>query len=486
VTVLIAFAVGIVLYVAIGLPSLAFPYDLNYGEAQIADQARRAMTGHPQYKSNLNLPPYVIANYGPIYPLLVGAVGAVSRVPLMQAGRAVSLLAALLVAALVGAFSSSLAGPRSAGILSAALFLCNLYVLVWAPLARVDMLGLALSLAGLWLVYRRWRSRLYLGMAVLCLVAATYTRQSYLLAAPLAAAAWLWHNDRRKCIGFVAVFVVAAGTIFAGLDFLTRGGFYLNTVWVYLRASYVPGQVLAQGWALLLVWPLGIALAGIAIADALRPVANSTGRAKGEHRSPAFVRFGLLPYTVAAVLAALTVGKVGSDVNYLLELVAALSIWAGLSLTWWSKRRRLTRSVASALLVAQVALSLVLAWKAVGVNLVTQWRHLADYDRVFAEVRAVTPFGPVLADAHLGMVVRAGQPLYFQPFDYSRLAASGAWDPAPLVAQIRARRFPLILLDSRGTATFDERWPPEVVAAIDQSYVPVEQVQRLTVYEPRR
>ena len=47
--------------------------------------------------------------------------------------------------------------------------------------------------------------------------------------------------------------------------------------------------------------------------------------------------WALLPYTAGAFLTALTVGKVGSDINYFLELIGASAIWAAgmwASKTW--------------------------------------------------------------------------------------------------------------------------------------------------------
>jgi hypothetical protein len=54
---LVCLAGSILLFLAVGIGSVAYPYDLNYGEAQIADQARRAFAGEPQYKSDLSVPP---------------------------------------------------------------------------------------------------------------------------------------------------------------------------------------------------------------------------------------------------------------------------------------------------------------------------------------------------------------------------------------------------------------------------------------------
>src|SRR5262249_22716697 len=45
-----------------------------------------------------------------------------------------------------------------------------------------------------------------------------------------------------------------------------------------------------------------------------------------------------VPYFVGAVLSTLTIGKIGSDVNYFLELSAALSLGAGFAYSFLSEK----------------------------------------------------------------------------------------------------------------------------------------------------
>jgi hypothetical protein len=296
--------------------------------------------------------------------------------------------------------------------------------------------------------------------------------------------AWLWRHDRRRSAWFVGILGTLVTLIFLYLNVTTRGGFYLNTVWVNALGSYRLDQVLAGAWRLLLIWPVAIILAGVAVANAVRPSAEEAAGVKCEDEGGAFLRAGLLPYTIAALLSALTVGKIGSDVNYLLEPIAALAIWAGIGVAWWLERQRAGRSVLILLLIAQVLLSLLLGWRAVGVGLLTRWRNISDYDWVFRRVQIAARRGPILADDYLGMVVLAGQPIYYQPFDYRQLYAAGKWDPSGLIAEVEARKFSLILLNGRGTRVFDERWIPAIVQAIDASYCSSERVGDLVLYEP--
>jgi hypothetical protein len=66
-------------------------------------------------------------------------------------------------------------------------------------------------------------------------------------------------------------------------------------------------------------------------------------------------------------------------------------------------------------------------------------------------------------------VVQAGQPIYYQPFEYGQLYLAGIWDPEPLAQEIKSGLFPLIII---GGNTLEKPccWPPELIQAIREAY----------------
>ena len=93
------------------------------------------------------------------------------------------------------------------------------------------MLGLALSWAGLFVVARWPEKRWSVFVSALLLIAAVYTRQTYILAAPLAAFVWLVaQGQRRRALETVAIAGGAGLIVFALLNIFTGGGFFLNTI----------------------------------------------------------------------------------------------------------------------------------------------------------------------------------------------------------------------------------------------------------------
>jgi hypothetical protein len=176
------------------------------------------------------------------------------------------------------------------------------------------------------------------------------------------------------------------------------------------------------------------------------------------------LQHGLGPYTMATILTALTAGKAGSDTNYFLEFLAACILWAAVGGAWLS-RRRIMAPLALTLLIAQLAWCGVQDWQLYRDRIAPKWQQLASYHRLYAQVQTAAQQGQILSDDRMDMVLLTGQRLYYQPFEYRQLDMAGLWDPAPLVAAVRAGRFPMILMTSNGLSR-DEYWPPEMATAI--------------------
>jgi hypothetical protein len=359
------------------------------------------------------------------------------------------------------------------------LFLAIPYVVHWSSLLRIDMLALACSTAGLYLLARwptaRWST---VGSALL-LVAAIYTRQSYALAAPLAAFLWLLMHDRRRTLrpwtlrlrseqafGLAALVGGLAVILFLILNPLTRGGFYFNVVtanvnefgmerleWNLRRLRDAAPVLLIIGGAFLFLAP-------------------------GRVRSWPL----LVPYLIGAALSSLTVGKIGSNVNYFLELCAALSLAAG-ALVAWSGKRPWLRAVLLILLALQtVRLMQTTAdeyFKPLGSRLGFR-EELRKLEKIVTDAQ-----GPILADEYMGLITLQDRPLYVQPFEVTQLANAGLWDQTPLVESIHGKEFPIILIHHFPEySVYKERWTPEMLSAISRAYVPADFLANTRVYRP--
>lgn len=186
------------------------------------------------------------------------------------------------------------------------------------------------------------------------------------------------------------------------------------------------------------------------------------------------------PYLIGAALSAATIGKIGSNVNYLLELCAALSLAAGAVVAW-------SRAHVSFYLV-RASLLLLLAFavgKMMHVSLSEFTVELRDRQIAYTELSQLESLikessGPILADEYMGMLTLQGRPLTIQPFEVTQLAWAGKWDQTPLLNSIKKKEYAAIIIYDRPWA--NERWTKEMIDAINQSYLLTEVVAENRIY----
>ncbi|MBN1642216.1 MAG: glycosyltransferase family 39 protein [Anaerolineae bacterium] len=461
-------AVAAVALLAHDWAAIRFPYPLDYGEGPILDQAVRLSRLESIYPTDLAIPPYNVSNYPPLYPLLQAPLVRLFG-PALWYGRALSTVSLLSAALCCGLILHATTGDALAALSGGMLLIAFPYVVHWSSFVRVDSLALGLSCAGLYVLVRWGKGRAGLIGAAALLVAAVYTRQSYALAAPLAGFAWLLRRrPRRRALALAGWVALLGGVVLVALLALTRGGFYTHIVtanvnrfvWRTVRhyaeemARHVPYLLASSGLYVLL----------------------------GAWRRPR-AWWVVAPYLVGGALSAATVGKVGSSVNYMFELSAALSLAAGALIAWAGRRRWLR--------------ALLLLCLALQVGAMVRWTEDRYLGRVMGKVARMDEVarmaewvrqaeGPVLADEYMGLVPLAGKGLYYQPFEFKQLHEAGVWSQWPMVGQIGDQGFSLILLyDPPGWDSQGERWTPEMRAMIVMRYQETERLADTIVYRPR-
>ena len=470
----IVFVVALIVYGIHAFLALTYPFPLDYGEAPLVDQAMRLAEGRAIYRASLDVPPYTITNYPPLYVLAMAPFAGLFG-PNFWAGRLISIVSALATAVFLGGVVHAHSRDRFAARLTALLFLTFPYVAGWSKLARIDVLALALSAAALYVSARRPQSNRALAGTAALLLAAIYTRQSYGLAAPLAAFVWVWARRSWRAAFVLAGMVGGGGLVlFVMLNLATGGGFFFNVVTANVNPFNVDTVVRyareVRGLAPIL-------LAFCAVLVFVIPV-RARGRFDG-----AGGWLMVVPYLAGALLSAATIGKIGSNVNYLLELCAALALVAGTVAAWSGKVWRDDAAPPGPAWVPPLVRSVVLILLAVQAGMLMRFtlqRPVQDFKyRAFArpslhELRDLVAetAGIALADEYMGMITLKGESLYIQPFEVTQLANAGLWDQTPLLDAIRAETFPLILIHHfRYYPVYQERWTPEMLAAIQAHYI---------------
>jgi len=460
----IALGLGAAAFAAYSALAVAYPYPLDYVEGPILHQVSLIVRGVQTYQPLSPDLEFMIA-YPPVWAYLLAALVHLTGLALWP-GRLVATLAALGSAGLLGWMVAGETRDREAGAVSGLLFLGIPYVLATSSIGRSDAWALLMSLAGVATVWKT-RGRGWGGpVSVLFFLVAGYTRQSNLLAGPLAAYGGLFfQGERKRAVALAAALALVVVALFLALNAWTDGGFYFNTV-VVPKDDYHPAVALS--WVLRVVRTLPV-LVGLALFFLALRLA--------ERRLD-------MPwlYLVGAGATVLLAGKTGAHVNYLLEFCAALAWVAGL--VWGQARREgLPEAWGRGLLAALLALQVV-GGLSVAQGLLPKLWH---YREMVAEGRELERWiggakGPVVADAATAYLVLKGQDPIWQTYGHTSLVRRGLWDQGPFVDQIRRGEFALIVIQPDIAAW---NWTPEMLAAIEERYQVVAEVAGQRVYAPR-
>jgi hypothetical protein len=490
-------ALAIIICIGYQLAAIKYPYSMDYGEAPLVDEAMRLAAGENIYRADISTPPYTISNYPPLYiALLALSVKLFGPASTFVVGRIISALCAWIASLCLGLIVYNATRDRLAAYCAGFTFIAFPFVMFWSPLLRIDMLALALSLAGLCLLTWRPDSPRSFVAAALLLVAAIYTRQSYALAAPLAGFVWLLTRDWKQALRLAGLVGGLSLILFLILNVWTRGGFYFNIVTANVNEFkmdnliYHWNQFRDTALILLLIGGASFFLALVSMgrklleerstSDANSDIYTIIRHSVSRGLNPLWALTA--PYLIGAALSAATIGKIGSNVNYLLELCAALSLAAGAVIAWSGVQTAIhsLRPVVLCLLAVAVGRLMHVSLQDFTADLRNRQAAYADLSKLESLVKETS--GPILADEFMGMLTLQGRALTIQPFEVTQLAWAGKWDQTPLLNSIKAKEYPAIIIYDRPWA--NERWTQEMIDAINESYFLSDIVAENKIYVP--
>jgi len=485
------------------LVGLAYPYQLDYGEGMMLAQARMLAQGQVIYKQAAGFP-YFFANYPPVMFALAAVLVRLLGTSFL-AGRIIAVPATLLLATLAGWMVWRKTQQRLAAVVAGLSFLGSPYVYHWAPLFRVDLVGLLFSVAGLYVIWRANSQRrlftdYYLYLAAILFLLGLYTKQSF-LAAPLAALLWLLFYNWRRALLLAGLLLLLGLPPFLLLNQATQGGFAFGL----LEANVNPFSarlLLGQVAAFLRTFAVLFLLAIYAWLDRLRHPSPGRG---GEWVEVSFLaRLSVLDcYFVTALATVALAGKVGAWENYFFEPLFVLCLFAGLAIArvqadsrWRIDGQGQTplpigyrlsaigyRQAAAILVPALLLVQAGLMWHTPTAARELMADNRQAYEKLSPLIRAQT--GMILSE-DLGLLVLNGQEVPYYSFEYAQLARTGRWDQQWELEALRQQRFSLVVLE-RGTRENPDRYQRftrEVLSEVDRSYALVEEVARYRVYRP--
>ncbi len=459
---------------------VTFPFDLDNSEAYLVYQGQRLAEGAFLYQP-IDEPPYLVDNYPPIYPYLTAA-GFYFTGTNFWWPRLLSFASTLIIAIVIGLWTWHRTTNRQASVFSALAFLSFYHVYDWAAYARVDMVGLLLSLLGL---YVFMKNKAWWLLGTILFLASLYTRQT-LFAAPLAVFIGLViSGNKRDAIRLVVTLALVGLALLLLLVWQTQGGVIQHLI-VYNANEYRLSDLryYFNHWIIFYtVWG-SIPLAVLFF--------EHKGNDNSESGNPSL----LFWYTLFAIGEALMCGKIGSAPNYLLSLVVVTSVGLGIFYdqfarlqlesisNGWSKMKQ----APMIFFLCACLFQLIQTW---------HWPH-SSKDFAYTPTRRDTQAGqlllnelqriekPVLSDL-AGIPLLAGHPPVYQPFICTQLARQGIWAQDKLLSHIQVKAFGRIVLQFDINAkSFDkERFTQDLIDTVRNHYELDRNIHRYYIYSPK-
>lgn len=436
---------------------IKFPYQISYPEGFILYQSYLISKGVSIYRA-INEYPYLVINYPPVYQFLCAFFVKLFGVS-FAFGRLITFLASIIITYIIYKILKEKT-VREIGVISALLFVSSSYIYKNNPFFRVDMLGLCFSLLGIYLFLRKNN----LLITAIFFVAALYTKPTF-ISAPLAVMIYLFLTKRKRAFTFIACLVPLYAVIFFLINYFTQGEFYRHN-FLYNMNIFIFKQLakyytwFLHNHAILILFSLIFMILSVS-----------------EKKYSLYVI-----YFIISTVVALSVGKIGANMNYFFETIAVSCILTGLAI---NRLREIIRDEkTSTLLINSVLLTQLLLF--IHIPFVTEPAITINdlkNSKLLSEVVCNTDGKIISEDA--GVLVLNNKPVLFMPFEFTQLANQKIWDQTRFLNDIKHRDFSLIILSFDLHCQVDaERLTPAMVEAIKDNYYINQTIGEYFLYYP--
>lgn len=443
-------------FVTLGITRISWPWSLDFVEGINLNAVLHLADGGNIYRHN-GPDGFLSAPYTPLFYLLNVPFAWLSG-PSLASGRAMSFIATILIAGLLGYVVWRASRLLIPAILSGVLWISLGPTIVWSAFYKQDIPAVMLDLAGLAVVASNPAGRrIYVGALLFAL--AFYTKQSAISAAA-ATGIWLLLRDWRLGLRFaLALGGMVLVPFFVG-NVALRGGLWEHLVEYHAlphsdrRWRRAIGRLAGEFWPLLAIY--GVALLGLVAA---------LWRRDGKLRDGlSTLWIPVVLYTLLGWASTLSkLGYEGANYNHLLDGLLPTCLLVGLLLAalWRGVANDGRWAIGKTNRIApRIRVWSAMALSSVGALLVAQALVMAepqewyrggwpsrerDYDmRGMSDLVARTPGDVYSEDAHL-LLINGKRVIYDDASTFVPMARIETWDDSLFVQQIRDRRFSLMI-----------------------------------------
>lgn len=480
-----------------GWQAIWFFDELDYGEGIVWQQALSLFSGTAY--GPIDQFPAIVYHYTPLYHALTASIAGLGGFDMLVTGRAVSLVATLVSAIFVGLIVARAVPGKERGSvrilagLAGSLCLFSFYpITYWAPLMRVDMLAAALGVGGIFLGLKALERPKLIHAAALCFVAAVYTKQTSIAAPSAFFIVLLWLHPRLAAAG-IATVILSGLTILGTLSIVTDGGFIRHIVFYNInrldlsRILWISGVIIYHS-------PLfvGVILAMYIRYRDIRPSVTNISltllKRKIIYNSRYVTFIIVIMYFLTSSLTTLMIAKSGSNINYFIEWLIALSMLVGISVAGSIEALFKYKNAKNDYRLLAFTLPLIFAFHAARfepANLSADWNVNRQTELRLLSQRVKAADRPIISD-DMVLLLKNGKQVVWEPAIFAELAHTAIWNEGPFVNRIKKGEFAFfVTAGDRGDTLYDSRYNPAVAAAIDETYPIREDLAGYTLHLPR-
>jgi hypothetical protein len=476
VALLLACAFCITVGTALGLANFR---DVSYPDsATLLRVGEFIRSGH--IYPDMDRPPYLVTLYGPLtyivlaIPYRLAQAAGITPQVLVRVGIVGALCLSVSLTFMIG---RRLYSSRPMAWLCALFAVSALPMATWTTQIRGDFLALALSLLSLyWFLLTHGRPR-GIGAAI-CAGLALLVKQTF-VAVPIAIVSWLIYRRRYK-----EAFLWSTSLA------LTVLGGYAIACW---REPLMLKHIAALRYPIL-HYGQGLRILGTAASQPVVPFAVIGAFLALWKRS--HERLLLLIYCIVAwLVASLTIPQVGGAINYFWEPLLASAVLAGPGLCELQRKANRTPILVTAMLFVLFLRAFVpMLWGEVP-YLRKSYEHVADYQvrKTHWESFVSTVSGRRLLSTYPDVTALSMTPEIPDPFLNSTLELRGQWNSGPVLAEINAGVYDLIVIapgEAEAPRSNGYRgvgyWDAGMWLALKRTYSPACVFQAMEIWLPNR
>lgn len=423
---------------------------VNLGEPALSQNIRFLYEGRLPWRE-LSRPPFSLVPYGPAYLILAAFLKMFVAAP-FWGGRLIGGAASVGLAVLIFAYLRRWEVCTLLAFFLALFFVNHPFIGRWGFQVNVDMTAVFFSFLSFFFfdawIRKNFEKKLFWFLGVVFGVVAFFTKSSAI--SGCASLMLYLLLVRRFRLFFLSAVIMGAAilAIYTLLNFLTHGQYYFHTTYEISKRLFFPELFLRywtvafqESWLLVLASVLFLAYCLI----------------KKKHLLPGLYLF------ISACLT-ISLGKQGSDSNYLLEwcVVSVLALAQGAS-----AQNRWLRTTALILCLAQLSIWVVA--RPPFQKMASQFQeNMNFYEALTAQIRKVP--GEILSE-DMGILVASGKEIQYEPFPMGQMSYSGVWDQSRIINKLNRKDFDLAILYFYAPALKANRtFTPEFMEAFKKNY----------------